>query len=58
MITQIHPVQLQYSHTIGRAEFSGPGFRAPSGIARGADDRLYVLSRSYEGRPDGKPVTI
>jgi DNA-binding beta-propeller fold protein YncE len=49
---------LQYSHTIGRAEFSGPGFRAPVGIARGADDRLYVLNRSYEGRPDGKRITI
>ncbi|MBI3326674.1 MAG: 6-bladed beta-propeller [Nitrospinae bacterium] len=58
MATQIHPVQLQYSHTIGRAEFSGPGFRVPVGIARGAGDRLYVLSRSYEGRPDGKRVTI
>src|SRR3989441_390606 len=58
MITQLHPVQLQYSHTIGRAEFSGPGFRAPVGIARGADDRLYVLNRSYEGRPDGKRITI
>lgn len=58
MLTQLHPVQLQYSHTIGRAEFSGPGFRAPVGIARGANDRLYVLSRSYEGRPDGKRVTI
>ena len=58
MMTQIHPVQLQYSHTIGRAEFSGPGFRAPVGIARGAGDRLYVLSRSYEGRPDGKRITL
>ena len=58
MITQIHPVQLQYSHTIGRAEFSDPGFRAPVGIARGAADRLYVLNRSYEGRPDGKRITI
>ena len=58
MAIQIHPVQLQYSHTIGRAEFSGPGFRGPVGIARGAGDRLYVLSRSYEGRPDGKRVTI
>jgi len=58
MATQIHPVQLQYSHTIGRAEFSGPGFRVPVGVARGAGDRLYVLSRSYEGRPDGKRVTI
>ena len=56
--TQIHPVQLQYSHTIGRAEFSGPGFRVPVGIARGEGDRLYVLSRAYENRPDGKRVTI
>jgi len=56
--TLMHPVQLQYSHTIGRAEFSGPGFRAPVGIARGAGDRLYVLNRSYEGRPDGKRITI
>ena len=58
MTTQMHPVQLQYSHTIGRAEFSGPGFRAPVGVARGSDDRLYVLSRSYEARPDGKRVTV
>jgi DNA-binding beta-propeller fold protein YncE len=58
MLTQVHPVQLQYSHTIGRAEFSGPGFRVPVGVARGAGDRLYVLSRSYEARPDGKRVTI
>jgi hypothetical protein len=58
MVTQLHPVQLQYSHTIGRAEFSGPGFRVPMGIARGAGDLLYVLNRSYELRPDGKRVTI
>ncbi|ETX08526.1 6-bladed beta-propeller [Candidatus Entotheonella palauensis] len=58
MTTQMHPVQLQYSHTIGRAEFSGPGFRAPVGIARGENERLYVLSRSYEVRPDGKRITI
>jgi DNA-binding beta-propeller fold protein YncE len=58
MTTQMHSVQLQYSHTIGRAEFSGPGFRAPVGIARGQDDQLYVLSRSYEARPDGKRITI
>jgi len=56
--TQIHPIQLQYSHTIGRAEFSGPGFRVPVGIARGEGDRLYVLNRAYENRPDGKRVTI
>jgi DNA-binding beta-propeller fold protein YncE len=57
-VAQLHPVQLQCSYTIGRAEFSGPGFRVPVGIARDAGNRLYVLNRSYEGRPDGKRVTI
>jgi hypothetical protein len=58
MMTQMHPVQLQYSHTIGRAEFAGPGFRAPVAVARGAGDLMYVLSRSYEVRPDGKRITV
>ncbi len=58
MTTQISGITLQPSHTIGRAEFSGPGFRNPVAMARGADDLLYVVSRSYEYRPDGKRVTI
>jgi DNA-binding beta-propeller fold protein YncE len=49
---------LQYVKTIGRAEFSGPGFRNPVGMARGEDDTMYVLSRSYDYRPDGKRITI
>ncbi|PKB70710.1 MAG: hypothetical protein BZY87_09305 [SAR202 cluster bacterium Io17-Chloro-G6] len=58
MTTQVLGVSLQYSHSIGRGEFSGPGFRNPVSIARGADDSMYVVNRSYEYRPDGKRVTI
>ncbi len=58
MTTQILNVAFQYSHTIGRAEFSGPGFRNPVAVARGEGDLIYVVSRSYEYRPDGKRVTI
>ncbi len=58
MTTQVLGITLQPSHTIGRAEFSGPGFRNPVAMARGADDLIYVVSRSYEYRPDGKRVTI
>ncbi len=56
--TQTLTVTLQYDKTIGRAEFSGPGFRNPVGMARGEDDTMYVVSRSYDYRPDGKRITI
>jgi len=58
MTTQVLSISLQYSHSIGRGEFAGPGFRNPVAIARGADDTMYVVNRSYEYRPDGKRVTI
>ena len=58
MTTQTLSITLQYDHTIGRAEFSGPGFRNPVAMARGEDDTMYVVSRSYEYRPDGKRITI
>ena len=51
-------VSFQYSHTIGRGEFTGPGFRAPVAMARGDGDRIYVVNRSFEFRPDGKRITI
>ena len=57
MTTQTLGLTLQYSHTIGRAEFSGPGFRHPMDMARSEGDLMYVVSRSYEYRPDGKRVT-
>ena len=58
MATQTLGVTFQYSHTIGRGEFSGPGFRNPVAVARGDDGTMYVVNRSYEYRPDGKRITI
>ena len=58
MATQTLPITFQYSHTIGRGEFSGPGFRNPVAMARGAEGMMYVVNRSYEYRPDGKRITI
>ena len=54
----VQPVELYYSHTIGRADFSGPSFRTPQDIARGEGDVVYVVSRSKEPRPDGKRITM
>src|SRR5919108_3706295 len=47
-----------YSHSVGRNEFAGTGFRNPLDLALGADDMVYVVNRSYENRPDGIHVTI
>ena len=58
MPTQVHGLTFQYSYTIGRAEFFGPGFRNPVAMARGEGNLMYVLNRSSEFRPDGKRVTI
>ncbi len=58
MATQVLGPAFQYSHTIGRAEFSGPGFRNPVAMARGKEDLMFVVNRSYEYRPDGKRITI
>ena len=49
MVTEIAPVTLQYSHTIGRSESrSGKGFFNPVAITRGDGNLLYVLSRGTE----------
>ena len=47
-----------YSHSVGRNEFGGTGFRNPMDVAFGADDVVYVVNRSYENRPDGVRVTM
>ena len=47
-----------YSHSIGRNEFAGTGFRNPVSMALAADDVVYVLNRSYENRLDGLRVTV
>jgi DNA-binding beta-propeller fold protein YncE len=47
-----------YSHSVGRNEFAGTGFRNPVDLALGANDMVYVVNRSYENRPDGIHVTV
>tara|TARA_B100000029_G_scaffold250199_1_gene247129 strand:- start:31 stop:1032 length:1002 start_codon:yes stop_codon:yes gene_type:complete len=47
-----------YSHSVGRNEFAGTGFRNPVDMALGADDIVYVINRAYENRPDGVRVTV
>ena len=47
-----------YSHSVGRNEFNGTGFRNPVDMAIDEEGRVYVLNRSYENRPDGVHVTI
>ena len=47
-----------YSHTVGRNEFAGTGFRNPVDLAVAADDVLYVVSRSSDYRTDGVRITV
>ena len=47
-----------YSHSIGRNEFNGTGFRNPVDMAIDDEGKVYVLNRSYENRPDGVHATI
>ena len=47
-----------YERTLGRAEFSGAGFRQPMDLALGPDGLIYVVNRSWEYRPDGVRVTM
>jgi DNA-binding beta-propeller fold protein YncE len=47
-----------YTHSIGRNEFAGTGFRNPVSLAMADDDVVYVLNRSYENRLDGLRVTV
>ncbi len=47
-----------YSHSVGRNEFSGTGFRNPVDVAISDNGVAYVLNRAYENRPDGVHVTM
>ncbi len=47
-----------YSHSLGRLEMSGAGFRSPVDFAVSSAGVAYVLNRSYEKRPDGVHVTM
>ena len=48
----------RYSHSVGRAEFAGTGFRNATDMAIAHDGTVYVCNRSYENRPDGIHVTV
>ena len=58
MPTQTLGVTFRYSHTIGRGEASGTGFSYPVALARGDEDLIYVLNRSFEARPDSMRITM
>ena len=47
-----------YELTIGRAEFSGAGFRVSMDLALAPDGRIYVLNRGWDYRPDLLRVTM
>lgn len=47
-----------YSHTIGRTEFNGPGFRSPRDLGLASSGLIYVVNSSPEERPQGIRVTI
>ncbi len=47
-----------YDRTVGRGEFTGTGFRTSMDIALAPDNRIYVLNRGWEYRPDGVRVTM
>ena len=56
--TQVQGITLRYSHTIGRGEGVGRGFRAPIAVARGQGDLMYVINRPSDQRHDAIRVTI
>jgi DNA-binding beta-propeller fold protein YncE len=58
MTTRVQGSTFRYSHTIGRGEEAGTGFKNPVSVARGADDVMYVVSRAYDYRADSKRITI
>jgi DNA-binding beta-propeller fold protein YncE len=58
MTTRVQGATFRYSHTIGRGEEAGTGFKNPVSVARGADDVMYVVSRAYDYRADSKRITV
>ena len=47
-----------HSHSVGRNEFAGTGFRNPVDMAIAPDGSVYIVNRSYEHRPDGVHMTV
>ena len=47
-----------YTHTVGRMEYGGAGFRNPLDMALGEDGTIYVVNRSRQDRVEGVRVTV
>ncbi len=58
MTTSVQGATFRYTHTIGRGEEAGTGFKNPVSLARGKDDVMYVVSRAYDYRADSKRITV
>lgn len=58
MVAQVMGATFKYSHTIGRGEQRGPGFRTPVSMALAGDNLMYVVSRASEYRPDSMRITM
>ena len=58
MTTKVQGATFRYSHTIGRGEEAGTGFKNPVSVARGEGDLMYAVSRAYDYRSDSKRITV
>ena len=58
MTTKVQGATFRYSHTIGRGEEAGTGFKNPVSVARGEGDLMYVVSRAYDYRSDSKRISV
>jgi len=58
MVAEVLGTTFRYSHTIGRGEQRGPGFRTPVSMALAENDLMYVVSRASEYRPDSMRITM
>ena len=56
MVTPTISVTVQYEKTIGRAEFSGPGFRDNFKYPKRPRD--YIRSRSCAAQPRGSSICL
>ena len=56
--TRAETAFLSYQRTIGLSTMEGRGFYYPADTAIGADEKLYVVSRSLEGDARGVRVTV
>ena len=58
MTTRVQGATFRYTHTIGRGEEAGTGFKNPVSVACGANGVMYVVNRAYDYRADSKRITV